>query len=179
MKRISILAVASSPRRPLPFSAIAHKTWLRAFADRARRHQDPWITVDAAVSNDLFYFNHVPLRTGQPGRSPRRMAARWKPQNLATGKYRNVFDVQLKQQGTYRIANGQQERPVRSLGYAGKPGRCRRQARPQVACCAACCAMPRRPGHRRSRRTRRTCRSRKRSAASRPSSPTARRTTPR
>ena len=22
----------------------------------------PWITVDGAVSNDLFYFNHVPLR---------------------------------------------------------------------------------------------------------------------
>ena len=23
---------------------------------------DQWVTVDAAVSNDLFYFNHVPLR---------------------------------------------------------------------------------------------------------------------
>ena len=28
-----------------------------------------------------------------------------KPQNPATGKYRSVFDVQLEQQGTYRIAN--------------------------------------------------------------------------
>ena len=64
---------------------------------------DPWITVDAAVSNDLFYFNHVPLRldglniTGPDGKAVQ-------AENSATGKYRNTFDVHLVAPGTYRIA---------------------------------------------------------------------------
>src|SRR5690606_16486651 len=64
---------------------------------------DPWITVDAAVSNDLFYFNHVPMpleRLAITAPDGSKVDA----QNGATGKYRSVFDVQLKQQGTYRIA---------------------------------------------------------------------------
>ncbi|MFZ1795666.1 MAG: DUF4198 domain-containing protein, partial [Dokdonella sp.] len=45
----------------LPLSAQAHKAWLLPSAT-VLSGEDPWITVDAAVSNDLFYFNHVPLR---------------------------------------------------------------------------------------------------------------------
>jgi len=64
-----------------------------------------WITVDAAVSNDIFYFNHVPLRidnlaiTAPDGSTVT-------PQNISTGKYRTTFDLQLAQNGTYRISNG-------------------------------------------------------------------------
>ena len=101
MKRSLILAVAIASLT-VPFGAAAHKTWLRP-SQTVLAGTDPWITVDAAVSNDLFYFNHVPLRldnlviTAPDG-------SKVEPQNLATGKYRNVFDVQLAQQGTYRIA---------------------------------------------------------------------------
>jgi hypothetical protein len=62
-----------------------------------------WVTVDAAVSNDLFYFEHVPMRldnlvvTGPDG-------AAVQPENASTGKYRSTFDVPLTQPGTYRIA---------------------------------------------------------------------------
>ena len=65
---------------------------------------DPWISVDAAVSNQLYYPDHVPMRlnnitiTAPDGST-------LKPHNPATGKYRSVFDVQLAQEGTYRIAN--------------------------------------------------------------------------
>lgn len=86
----------------LPLSAQAHKTWLLP-SDTVLSGEDPWITVDAAVSNDIFYFNHVPLRVdslsiiGPDG-------AAVNAENSATGKYRNTFDVHLTQPGTYRIA---------------------------------------------------------------------------
>ncbi len=85
----------------LPFAASAHKAWLQP-SQTVLAGDKPWITVDAAVSNDLFYFNHVPLRLENlsivaPDGS------RAQAQNPATGKYRSVFDVELVQAGTYRI----------------------------------------------------------------------------
>jgi uncharacterized GH25 family protein len=85
----------------LPFAAFAHKAWLQP-SQTVLAGDKPWITVDAAVSNDLFYFNHVPLRLENlaivaPDGS------RAQAQNPSTGKYRSVFDVELVQAGTYRI----------------------------------------------------------------------------
>jgi len=100
MKRPLLLATAIALL--VPFAAPAHKAWLRP-SQTVLAGADPWITVDAAVSNDLFYFNHVPLRldnvviTAPDG-------SQVQPQNGATGKYRSVFDLQLAQQGTYRLA---------------------------------------------------------------------------
>src|SRR5688500_9323949 len=100
MKRTALALVLSLA--VLPFTAMAHKAWLQP-SEPVLAGADPWVTVDAAVSNDLFYFNHVPLplerlaiTTPDGGKAD--------AQNGATGKYRSVFDVQLKQQGTYRIA---------------------------------------------------------------------------
>jgi uncharacterized GH25 family protein len=52
----------------LPLSAQAHRAWMLPSAT-VLSGEDPWITVDAAVSNDLFYFEHFPLQLegiGQP-----------------------------------------------------------------------------------------------------------------
>lgn len=101
MKRTLVLAAVLAAS--LPFTALAHKAWLLP-SQTTIAGNDPWITVDAAVSNDLFYFNHVPIRleslviTAPDGSAVQ-------AQNGATGKYRSVFDVQLSQQGTYRIAS--------------------------------------------------------------------------
>jgi len=87
----------------IPFSAQAHKAWLLPSSTVVTPNE--WITVDAAVSNDIFYFNHVPLRidnlaiTAPDGSTVT-------PQNISTGKYRTTFDLQLAQNGTYRISNG-------------------------------------------------------------------------
>lgn len=100
MKRTSLLVLAIASL--LPLSAAAHKAWLQP-SQTVVAGNSPWITVDAAVSNDLFYFNHVPLRldnlviTAPDG-------SRVEAQNAATGKYRSVFDLELAQPGTYRIA---------------------------------------------------------------------------
>lgn len=100
MKKFSLLLFTLAAA--LPFSVSAHKAWLLP-SQTVLAGSDPWITVDAAVSNDLFYFNHVPLRldaltiTAPDGTAV-------DAQNPAVGKYRSVFDVQLAQQGTYRIS---------------------------------------------------------------------------
>lgn len=101
MKRT--LALALSLAALLPFSASAHKQWLQPSATVIAGN-DPWITVNAAVSNNLFYFDHVPMRTGSivvtaPDGSNVAIA------NAHTGKLRSVFDVQLNQAGTWRVAS--------------------------------------------------------------------------
>ena len=81
MKRTLVLAAALAAA--LPFSALAHKAWLLP-SQTVIAGNAPWITVDGAVSNDLFYFNHVPLRleslviTAPDGSTVQ-------PQNAATG----------------------------------------------------------------------------------------------
>lgn len=85
-----------------PLAAQAHKAWLVPSATNIAG-PEPWVTVDAAISNDLFFPDHHPASldalqiTGPDGQPVR-------PQNTLTGKYRSVFDVALTQQGTYRMA---------------------------------------------------------------------------
>lgn len=86
----------------VPFASHAHKAWL--LPSTTVSTVDQWITVDAAVSNDLFYFNHVPLRIdGLVITAPDGSVVQ--PENTATGKYRTTFDLHLTRNGTYRLAN--------------------------------------------------------------------------
>ncbi len=104
----SLLALALS----LPLAAQAHKMWMVPSATNVSG-ADPWVTVDAAVSNDLFYPDHMPVAldrvviTAPDGQTA-------KAENALTGQYRSVFDVHLTQQGTYKIA-AVDRRPVRQL----------------------------------------------------------------
>jgi uncharacterized GH25 family protein len=99
--KTALRAFAVSAALLVPFASQAHKAWLLPSATVST--VDQWITVDGAVSNDLFYFNHVPLRldnlviTAPDG-------SKLTPENAHTGKYRSVFDLQLKQNGTYKVA---------------------------------------------------------------------------
>jgi len=86
----------------LPLAAHAHRLWLLPSAT-VLSGNDPWVTVDAAVSNNLFNFDHFPLKLdGLVVTAPDGTAV--KPENESTGRYRSVFDVHLTQDGTYRIA---------------------------------------------------------------------------
>ncbi|VVD94131.1 ABC transporter permease [Pandoraea iniqua] len=95
---VSALAIAALA----PLAAQAHRQWLLPSAT-VLSGNDPWVTVDAAVSNDLFYFEHFPMRldglvvTAPDGKPV-------KAENASTGRYRSVFDVHLTQDGTYKIA---------------------------------------------------------------------------
>lgn len=108
----------------LPLSANAHRAWMLP-STTVLSGDNAWISVDAAVSNDLFYFEHHPLvlegigqppvRESKPGEQARPRAANRlvitapdgkevSAQNGHVGKYRSVFDVELSQKGTYKLA---------------------------------------------------------------------------
>lgn len=85
----------------LPVAAPAHRAWLLPSATTVSG-TDSWVTVDAAVSNDLFFFDHQPMRL--------ETIRVWAPdgsagaiQNGATGRYRATFDVRLDRPGTWKI----------------------------------------------------------------------------
>src|SRR6201991_1862301 len=86
----------------LPLAAQAHKMRMGPSATVIFGY-DTWETVDAAVSNDLYYPDHFPAQLDQlvitaPDGST------VKPENAATGKYRSTFDLAVPQKGTYRLA---------------------------------------------------------------------------
>lgn len=87
----------------LPSTVQAHRQWMLP-SSTIVAGDDVWVTVDAAVSNDLFYFEHQPLRLDNvkawaPDGSELKM------ENASTGRYRSTFDLHLTQKGTYRIVN--------------------------------------------------------------------------
>jgi hypothetical protein len=96
------VAAAIGAAAMLPLAAQAHRAWMLP-SSTVVSGNNAWVTVDAASSNDLFYFDHNPMRLdnlkvfapdGKVGEA----------KNLATGKYRSTFDVQLNQPGTWRIS---------------------------------------------------------------------------
>lgn len=90
--------------------AHAHRAWMLPSAT-VLSGDTAWVTVDGAVSNSLFYFEHQPLGLEQleifdPQGKP--VAA----QNKASGRYRSVFDAELTGDGTYTFE-------IRSSGLFG------------------------------------------------------------
>lgn len=83
--------------------AEAHRRWLLP-STTVLAGEEETVTVDAAISNNLFGFDHhaMPLDdvsiTAPDGQTVQ-------PAIIGSGKYRSIFDVPLKQQGTYRIAS--------------------------------------------------------------------------
>lgn len=96
--RIAALAFVLSAAASV---AQAHNAWL--LPSTTVLSKGDTITVDAAVSNDLFVANHNALRLdGLQITAPD--GSMLKPENEARLKHRSVFDVNVAQPGTYRIA---------------------------------------------------------------------------
>jgi uncharacterized GH25 family protein len=102
MKFRNLLIATAVAAVAIPASVQAHRQWmLPSMTVVSGEGADVWVTVDAAVSNDLFYFEHQPLRAdiavmlpdGTPG----------EVKNKAQGRYRTTLDVQIQQRGTYKI----------------------------------------------------------------------------
>ena len=86
-----------------PFAAPAHDTWL--LPSKTVLATGQWVTLDAAASTLPFIKDHAPLRLNDDNlhiTAPDGTAVA--AQNLATGKLRSTFDLQLTQDGTYKIA---------------------------------------------------------------------------
>ncbi|MDB5411740.1 MAG: ABC-type transporter, periplasmic component [Rubritepida sp.] len=102
MKSFPIRGLLLAAILALPVTAQAHRAWMLPSAT-VLSGDDPWVTVDAAISNDLFYFEHFPMPLdglailAPDGSAP---AA----ENQARSRYRSTFDFHLTQPGTYRVS---------------------------------------------------------------------------
>ena len=83
-------------------TAHAQRAWLLPSTTLVE-YREPWVTVDAAISEHLFNADRAPLKldtleiTGPGGQ-------RVAPANVSTGKLRSTFDIPLEAPGTYRAA---------------------------------------------------------------------------
>ncbi|WP_299593558.1 DUF4198 domain-containing protein [uncultured Microbulbifer sp.] len=85
----------------IAMQAEAHRAWILP-SSTVLSGDDPYVTFDAAVSNTIFFPDHVALgadRVSAFAPSGKKIEL----ENSAKGKYRSTFDVQLKEEGTYRI----------------------------------------------------------------------------
>lgn len=100
--RKSLLALtAAAAALSVPLAANAHRAWLVPSAT-VLSGDGAWVTVDAAISNELFYPDHRAMRVdGVVITTPDGTTEPLK--NAATGQYRSVFDVELAKAGTYKI----------------------------------------------------------------------------
>lgn len=92
-----LLAVAAATALP----AQAHRAWILPGAT-VLSSDDPWVTFDAAISNDIFHADYHAMglddvKVLDPDGSKVNL------QNTNTGAVRSNFDLQLKQKGTYKI----------------------------------------------------------------------------
>lgn len=83
-------------------TASAHRAWLVP-SSTVISGDNAWVTIDGAVSNNLFFPDHRPMQIAQisvtaPDGKPAPIA------NATVGQYRTTFDIKLEQKGTYRIA---------------------------------------------------------------------------
>lgn len=99
--RSKILGVAALIAVAAPLSVQAHRMWMIPSAT-ILSGTDNWVTIDAAVSNDLFYADHRPLQFEAKATAPD--GSDVPVENRTVGAVRTTFDVHLKQQGTYRVA---------------------------------------------------------------------------
>ena len=103
MTRFSRCLLAAAALLSLPAGLSAHRMWLLP-SGTIFSATGNWVTVDTAVSNDLFYADHQPgrlesIKVWQPDGSAGRI------QNGSTGRYRSVFDVELDKPGTWKIGS--------------------------------------------------------------------------
>lgn len=104
MKRIqlglSLVAILSI----LPLAAHAHRGWMIPGVAEVEG-KEAWVTIKAAISEDLFVVDHRPLAldalvvTAPDGTTG-------KPERVFNGQQFSVADVKLSQNGTYRLSLG-------------------------------------------------------------------------
>jgi uncharacterized GH25 family protein len=101
MRTRHALIAAAAIAAALSTPAMAHRQWLLPSTTTLAGTSE-YVTVDAAVSNDLFYADHVAIDPTQ--------VQVWAPdgsegkvENPAKGQYRGTFDVKIDKPGTWVI----------------------------------------------------------------------------
>lgn len=123
MKKITLIIAATSLL--MSASSLAHRAWIKPDAT-VHSQSNSWVAFDAAISNDIFGFDHNAMRLnsvlalGPDGKEI-------ELQNTFSGKYRSVFDLHLTKEGTYKIFSASQTLQARWVDEKGEnkfwPGR--------------------------------------------------------
>jgi uncharacterized GH25 family protein len=99
--RLKTILLAAVGAATLAAPALAHRQWLLP-STTTLSDTNQYVTVDAAVSNDLFYPDHVAMNPD--------MVKVWTPdgatgtiENAAKGRHRTTFDVKVDKAGTWKI----------------------------------------------------------------------------
>ncbi|KMS54789.1 nickel uptake transporter family protein [Novosphingobium barchaimii LL02] len=99
--RFRTFLIAAAVSSALATPALAHRMWLLPSTTTLAGTSE-YVTVDAAVSNDLFYPDHMALDPAQ--------VSVWAPdgsegkvENPSKGRYRGTFDVAIDKPGTWKI----------------------------------------------------------------------------
>lgn len=102
IRRTALAAASACAVLTLAPAAQAHRAWLAPVATNFS-NQDAWVSVDAAISNDLFYADHQPMGLNN--------VVAYAPdgtqlplENAVRGKYRSTFDVHLTKPGTSKLS---------------------------------------------------------------------------
>ena len=103
MKHLAVKFLAASTALfAIAGTASAHRAWILPSTFTFSGDKQ-WVTVDAAISNDLFFPNHhaidpASILVTAPDGSAVEI------QNAMRGEIRSMFDFKMDQQGTYRIS---------------------------------------------------------------------------
>jgi len=96
-KTVLALALAG-----VSFAASAHRGWMLPSTTFVEK-EEAWVTIDGAVSEALFEFDHMPLRMdGVTVTDPDGLTT--PATGAVPGKLRTTLDLRLTKDGTYRIA---------------------------------------------------------------------------
>jgi uncharacterized GH25 family protein len=99
--KISFIKIAALSVLLLPAISEAARPWLLP-SQTVLARSGGWVAVDAAMADDLFSFNQAAMPIdGLIVTAPDGQAVA--PQNVAKGRTRVSFDLELRQAGTYRI----------------------------------------------------------------------------
>lgn len=107
----------------MPTAAHSHRSWLFP-SSTVLSKEGSWVSVDAARSNDLFYYDHFPMLLGNVADQPEELAkmrrrdrgpapdveisapdgGKLDPKFGHAGRFRTTFDVPLEKAGTYKMS---------------------------------------------------------------------------
>jgi uncharacterized GH25 family protein len=117
------LALAAAAALLLPFGAQAHRTWLLPTATVIDGN-NPTVTVDGAVSEDLFEYDTNALQLDAVTITAPDGSTLVERESRSQQRRRTSFEVKLTQKGTYRIA-GTTESVMASYKVGGETKRFR------------------------------------------------------
>lgn len=102
----------------------AHRLWIfpHETIKAGNAGPDTWVTFDVAISDDIFHIDHAAPKLLEPISVLLPSGEQTVPQDYHNGKLRSTFDVNLSEEGTYKIFTASTGLQARWQTEDGKKG---------------------------------------------------------